>query len=94
MRETVHVAQPLQGVLRTVGDLSPADEPFEQAYARGEGLLFLAGGAFYRDADARQAGERDLAVALSYASPGSADGYECGSPRGTGAERGGRRFQQ
>ena len=93
MSEAQDVAQPLQRVLRAVGDLGAADEPFEQTDARREDLLFLAGRAFHRDADARQAGERDLAVTLSRASPGSADGYECGSSR-TGAEHGGRRFQQ
>ena len=94
MGEPVDVAQPLQGVLRTVGDLGPADESFEQADACGEDLLFLSGGAFDRDANPRQAGERDLPVTLSRASPRPADGYECGSPCWTGAERGGRRFQQ
>jgi len=93
MPEPVHVAQPLQGVLRHVGQFGAADEPFEQTDPRREDFFFLADGAFDGDPEMRQAAVGRPPVALSRA--GCADGYECGSwRRRTGAERGGRRFQQ
>ncbi len=96
MGDAEDVAEPLQRVLRTVGDIGAADEAFEQPDACREELLLFAGGSLDRDTHPGEAGVRRRSVALSRGSAWCADGYERGAPRGqrTGAERGGRRFQQ
>ena len=43
------IVQPLQRMLRAVGNVGAADEAFEQTYPRCEDFFFLADGAFDGD---------------------------------------------
>jgi len=89
-----HVAQPLQRVLRTVGEIGPADEAFEQTDLGGEDILLSADGSFDRHAHARDAGVRRPVAALRRLTLASADDQRGGRGQQSGAEPGVRRFQQ
>jgi len=74
LRDGQHVGEPLQRVLRAVGELGPTDEPLEQAEARGEDVVLLGYRSLDRpldrDAHARDAGVR-RPVALKRGSAGA-----------------------
>jgi len=81
------VVQPLQRVLRAVGNVGAADETLKQADACGEEILVLPNCALDRHAHARNAGVR-RAVAAFGRGPTSALAGEQGGGRGqqSGAE--------